>query len=153
MHDVCHINLLQFKWLLYISHESVRSCRSLVLFNDHKISAADGLRELCVTFKKLLVMKYFSVTPLLKFSAVFFLPFQATSKTEIRNFLAATDLLKKLEKTIKILQLQNAASPIKSRFFNYCRKEENGTDNSSLPGLSNFPTFDWDQLAKIRQHD
>ena len=105
--------------------------------NDHKISAADGFRELCVTFKKLLVMKYFSVTPHLKFSVVFFHPFQATSKTEIRNFLA----------TIKILKLQNAASPIKSRFFNYCRKEENGTDNSSLPGLSNFPTFDWDQLV------
>ena len=105
--------------------------------NDHKISAADGFRELCVTFKKLLVMKYFSVTPHLKFSVVFFHPFQATSKTEIRNFLA----------TIKILKLQNAASPIKSRFFNYCRKEENGTDNSSLPGLSDFPTFDWDQLV------
>ena len=123
-------------------------------FSSRTISTDEGIR-IGHNFQEIvLTIKPFSVSPLLKFSAFFFHPFQVIKETETELF--GSNLLEKLEKTIKILQLQYAASPIKSRVINYYTADKgNGTDNSSLPGLSifasNFSTIDWDQLRRIRQ--
>ena len=108
-----------------------------------------------ITFKKLFVtIKAFLCITSFKALSLFLPSLSGNKETEIELF--GRNLLEKLEKTIKILQLQYAASPIKSRVINfYTADKGNGTDNSSLPGLSMFgsifSTIGWDQLRRIRQ--